>query len=225
LLVASAALPLIAIPLELMIGGTKFFPADALITGNAWKVAGVYMSWQQVLVVAALAGAGVALAWFFARTDLGLATLATSQEPTASRLVGIRLNRISMLTWGMAGLLGGLAGVLLAPVTGQFQAGYGTTTVLIGGFTAAVVGGMDSVRVRAGRNRARALVRAHPRARTQRHARGRRGHRRRRPQPQRPHRVLGPDLARTPGVRRHRRLHVRLPHHPVAPELLPGPRR
>src|SRR5205085_2528989 len=78
-------------------------------------------------------------------TDLGLATLATSQEPVAGRLVGIRLNRISMLTWGAAGFLGGLAGVLLAPVTAQFAAGYGTTGVLISAFTAAVLGGMTSV--------------------------------------------------------------------------------
>src|SRR5437588_563071 len=95
--------------------------------------------------VATLAAAGVGLAWFFGRTDLGLAVLATSQEPTASRLVGIRLNRITLLTWGLAGLLGAVAGVLLAPVTSQFQAGYGTTTVLIAAFTAAVVGGMTSV--------------------------------------------------------------------------------
>ena len=42
-------------------------------------------------------------------------------------------------------MLGAVAGVLLAPVTSQFQAGYGTTTVLIAAFTAAVVGGMTSV--------------------------------------------------------------------------------
>src|SRR5205807_5664254 len=76
---------------------------------------------------------------------LGLATLATSQEPVAGRLVGIRLIRISMLTWGLAGLLGGLAGVLLTPLSATFAAGYGTTGVLISAFTAAVLGGMTSI--------------------------------------------------------------------------------
>lgn len=146
-LVATAALAIVAIPVELIIGGSKFFPARAIVGGLGFKVpiAGVYMSWQQVIIVATLAGAGVALAIFFGRTDLGLATLATSQEPTASRLVGIRLNRVALMVWGMAGLLGGVAGVLLAPTTSQFQAGYGTTSVLIAAFTAAVVGGMTSV--------------------------------------------------------------------------------
>ncbi len=147
ILVATTALTTVAISLELIRGGTQFFPARSIVRGIGFQIpgTGVYMSWQQMLIVGVLAAAGVALALFFSHTALGLATLATSQEQTASRLVGIRLNRISMLVWGMAGLLGGAAGVLLAPVTAQFQAGYGTTAVLISAFTAAVVGGMTSV--------------------------------------------------------------------------------
>jgi len=92
-----------------------------------------------------LAASGAALAWFFGRTDLGLATLATSQEPTAARLMGIRLNRVAMLTWGLAGALGGVAGVLLPPLTQNFTPAFGTTDLLIPAFTAAVLGGMTSV--------------------------------------------------------------------------------
>jgi len=156
-LVATAAIATIAIPLELMIGGVKTFPARPafengvsvggvkLISKLGPSVFGVRVSPQLLLIMVTLIAVGVFLAWFFGRTDLGLATLATSQEPTAGRLVGIRLNRISMLTWEAAGLLGGLAGVLLAPVTASFTAGYGTTGVLISAFTAAVVGGMTSI--------------------------------------------------------------------------------
>ena len=156
-LVATAAIATIAIPLELMIGGVKTFPArpafphgvsvggQRLISTLGPSVFGVRVSPQLLLIIASLIAIGVVLAWFFGRTDLGLATLATSQEPTAGRLVGIRLNRISMLTWGVAGFLGGLGGVLLAPVTASFSAGYGTTGILISAFTAAVVGGMTSI--------------------------------------------------------------------------------
>jgi branched-chain amino acid transport system permease protein len=156
-LVATAAVATIAIPLELMIGGVKTFPARPafqngvsiagvkILSKLGPSIFGVRVSPQLLLIMVALIAIGVALAWFFGRTDLGLATLATSQEPTAGRLVGIRLNRISMLTWGAAGFLGGLAGVLLAPVTASFTAGYGTTGVLISAFTAAVVGGMTSI--------------------------------------------------------------------------------
>jgi branched-chain amino acid transport system permease protein len=145
ILVATAAVATVLIPLELMIGGVKPFPASPAIAGLGLKVLGVYFSPQRAFIVAALVLCGLGLAYFFGRTDLGLATLASSQEPTASRLVGIRLNRISMLTWGAAGLLGGLAGVLLTPLTSSFAAGYGTTGVLISAFTAAVLGGMTSI--------------------------------------------------------------------------------
>ena len=135
----------LAIPVELMLGGVKTFAARPAVAGLGVKIGGVYFSPQRALIVAALALSGLGLAYFFGRTDLGLATLASSQEPTASRLVGIRLNRISMLTWGAAGLLGGLAGTLLPPLTASFAPGYGTTGVLISAFTAAVLGGMTSV--------------------------------------------------------------------------------
>lgn len=162
ILVATAAVAIVAIAFELMIATAKAFPSRPAFTKGITalsgvpvlghlsrpfgpKIGGVQVPPQIMLVVAALAFSGLVLAWFFARTDLGLATLATSQEAVASRLVGIRLNRISLLTWGAAGFLGGLAGVLLAPVTGSFTPGYGTQQVLIGAFTAAVLGGMTSV--------------------------------------------------------------------------------
>ena len=50
-----------------------------------------------------------------------------------------------LMTWGAAGFLGGLAGVLLPPISATFAAGYGTTSILISAFTAAVLGGMTSV--------------------------------------------------------------------------------
>lgn len=156
-LVATAAIAIICIPLELTIGGVKAFVARPVfahgVTVFGWhmvsrvgpKVFGVYVSPQELLILLLLGVAGGLLAVFFSSTDLGLATLATSQEPTASRLVGIRLNRISLMTWGGAGLLGGLAGVLLPPVSSTFAAGFGTTNVLIPAFTGAVLGGMTSV--------------------------------------------------------------------------------
>jgi branched-chain amino acid transport system permease protein len=147
ILVATAALAIVLIPIELMKGGAKTFNARAAVPGQhvGLKVLGVYVSPQQGLIFASLVIAAVLLAIFFSRTDLGLATLATSQEPTASRLVGIRLNRISAMVWGATGFLGGLAGVLLPPVTTTFNAGFGTANVLIPAFTAAVLGGMTSI--------------------------------------------------------------------------------
>ena len=146
LLVATAAVAIFVIAFQFLAGAQgKLFGAKALVSGNAFRLVGVFVSWQEIVIVVVLAASGAALAWFFGRTDLGLATLATSQEPTAARLMGIRLNRVAMLTWGLAGALGGVAGVLLPPLTQNFTPAFGTTDLLIPAFTAAVLGGMTSV--------------------------------------------------------------------------------
>ncbi|MGH2684907.1 MAG: branched-chain amino acid ABC transporter permease [Actinomycetota bacterium] len=144
LLVATAAVALGAIALQLAIGDAEIRRLRPLISGDAFVIANVPVLWQQLLIILALIGLAVVLWLFFTRTDLGLAVLAASQEPTATNLVGISVRRISALVWGMAALLGAVAGVLVAPVA-QLSPGFGTSSLLIFGFVAAVVGGMTSL--------------------------------------------------------------------------------
>jgi branched-chain amino acid transport system permease protein len=95
-----------------------------------------------ILVLLALA---IILGYFFSRTDLGLAVLATSQDSFATRVVGIGLDRISPFIWGCAAFLGAIAGILYVPTTGALTPAAVTGGVLIPGFTAAVLGGMTSL--------------------------------------------------------------------------------
>ena len=144
LLVATAAVALGAIALQLAIGDAEIRTLRPLVSGDAFVISNVPVLWQQLLIILALAGLAIALWVFFTKTDLGLAVLAASQEPTATNLVGISVRRISALVWGMAALLGAVAGVLVAPVA-QLTPGFGTSGLLIFGFVAAVVGGMTSL--------------------------------------------------------------------------------
>lgn len=146
LLVATAGVSLLAIGAEFWRSGDvqlRFLPP---ISQNVEfiKIAGVSISTQRILILLALAVVAGALAAFF-RSPYGLAILAASQEPTAAELMGVNVNRISQLVWGLAALLGGLAGVLLAGVTGQFAPGYLTAQALIPGFIGAVIGGLTSL--------------------------------------------------------------------------------
>jgi branched-chain amino acid transport system permease protein len=145
LLVATAGVSLLAIGLEFWIAQPEPRQvAAALPRQDRVSIFGIFISDQRLLIFAAIAIIAAALAYFFSRTNLGLAVLAASQEPTATNLVGISVDRISTLVWVLAAVLGGMAGVLTAPLFG-FTPAFLTTTALVPAFTAAVIGGFTSL--------------------------------------------------------------------------------
>jgi branched-chain amino acid transport system permease protein len=146
LLVATAGIALLATGIEIWFGEAKARPLDrALPTLNRVTVLGVHISDQRLLLLATLAALAALLALFFRKTNLGLAILGASQEPTATELMGISVKRLSTLVWALAALLGGIAGVLAIPESGGFAPGALTVAFLIPAFTAAVLGGMTSL--------------------------------------------------------------------------------
>jgi branched-chain amino acid transport system permease protein len=146
LLVATAGVSLFAIGAELWLGqGQLRFLPPALGRLDRLSVFGFAVSDQRLLIIAALLALAVAGAWFFARTDLGLAILGLSQNPMATELMGISAERLSRFTWGAAAILGGLGGILSAPLASGFGPGFVTLSALIPAFTAAVLGGMSSL--------------------------------------------------------------------------------
>ena len=146
LLVATAGIALLAVAVEIWFGGAQGKPVDrAFPTLDRVTVLGVQLSDQRLLLIALLLGLAALLGWFFTRTDLGVAILAASQQPTATELVGVSVRRLSSLVWALAALLGGIAGVVAIPENGSFTPGVVTFSFLIPAFTAAVLGGMTSL--------------------------------------------------------------------------------
>jgi len=80
------------------------------------------------------------LAWFFGRTVLGKAMLATSYNKLAAQLVGINTRVILLLSFGLSAVLGAVGGIILAPIT---YTSYDIGIMLgLKGFVAAVLGGL-----------------------------------------------------------------------------------
>lgn len=104
---------------------------------------GVQISDQRLVTIFVLGVVAAMLAAFF-RSARGLAVLAASQDATAAELVGVSVNQVSRLTWGLAALLGGVAGILYAP-SGPFNPGFLTQQALIPAFTGVVIGGVTSL--------------------------------------------------------------------------------
>ncbi len=90
---------------------------------------------------AVLAAAGL-LAVLFRYTAVGLRMRASAFSGTVAQLMGVRVGRITTLGWALAGLIGALAGMLVTPQTFLYPNSMDSIFVL--GFTAAVIGGLDS---------------------------------------------------------------------------------
>jgi branched-chain amino acid transport system permease protein len=111
------------------------FPKDT------YDVGGVVVAAQD-LGILAVSLALVALLWLlFQRTTIGLALRAAALNPHSSRLHGVRVSWMLALGWGLAAVLGAVAGILVAPTQGSFDQNF-MLPVLIFAFAAAVVGGL-----------------------------------------------------------------------------------
>ena len=111
------------------------FPSDAWFGSammSAHEVGAIFVT----LCVVALLFA------FFRLTPLGLAMRAAAQNPVSSRLVGINVGRMLMLGWGLAGAIGAVAGMMVAPVV--FLDPHMMTGVLLYAFAGALIGGIDN---------------------------------------------------------------------------------
>jgi branched-chain amino acid transport system permease protein len=126
-------------------------PLEKVINAQGVNIGGVFLD-SQYLVILAVSIAAVAFQYFFfEHTMLGKKLQATSQDKDMARLLGIPVAWMIAITFMYSAALGGLAGILVAPVL-FVSIGMGSTIALkafaatiIGGFgdvTGAIVGGL-----------------------------------------------------------------------------------
>lgn len=93
-----------------------------------------------ILIVALIL---IGLALLFQRTNLGLALRASAYAPEIAKLAGIRTARTRTIGWAIAGGVGGVAGMLVTSY--NFLSPYSLDLLLVFGFIAAVIGGLESM--------------------------------------------------------------------------------
>jgi branched-chain amino acid transport system permease protein len=120
----------------------RSFPAAFSIRG--YEVGGTRLLFapEDTFIVLVVIGVALALALLFRRTTLGLQMRAAAFRPEVARLLGVRVGRMLTLGWALAAVAGALAGVLVAPSV--FLGPNNFDPILISGFVAAVLGGLDS---------------------------------------------------------------------------------
>jgi branched-chain amino acid transport system permease protein len=109
---------------------------------DVYDVGGVIVSASDIGTIVVALGIVLLLWALFQFTKVGLALRAAAVNPVEARLVGVRVSWMLALGWGLAALLGAVAGMLTAPTVGLDP--NMMAAVLIYSFAAAVLGGIDS---------------------------------------------------------------------------------
>ena len=120
----------------------RSFPAALSIRG--YDVGGTRLLFapNDTFTVVVVLVVALALALLFRATNLGLQMRAAAFKPEVARLLGVRVGRMFTLGWALAAVAGAIAGVLVAPSV--FLGPNNFDPILISGFVAAVIGGLDS---------------------------------------------------------------------------------
>ncbi len=106
--------------------------------GRTWPI-----SLYDILVLSVTAALVIGLTLLFTKTSLGLSMRASAFNPEVARLSGVRVNRMLISGWAIAGATGAIGGVLIAPVSTISPNSF--DILLVFAFTAAVIGGLDSL--------------------------------------------------------------------------------
>jgi branched-chain amino acid transport system permease protein len=114
----------------------SFFGSEAIDLG------GVFVSVRSLGTIVVLVVVVVLLQLLFRVTKIGLAMRAVADNPQSASLSGLPVSRLLMFGWGLASVLGAIAGVLVAP---QLFVSPGMLDfVLVYALAAAILGGLDS---------------------------------------------------------------------------------
>lgn len=147
MLIVTFGLLMILEGLATQIWGTQYRSLPELITGRPFVLRGsfgvVVFRRQDLLLLAVLVIVSLTIFLLYRFTKIGIAMRAVSENEKAAQLMGINPNRVISYSWMVGTAIGTLVAVLGAPRT------YVAPTMMIyyqlQGFTAAVLGGFDSL--------------------------------------------------------------------------------
>ncbi|WP_419999143.1 branched-chain amino acid ABC transporter permease [Streptomyces boninensis] len=142
------AIVTIGVDIMLLTELTRRIGTDVLPLGDPWgdKIADIGpLSVPQTRIAALLTAAAVITVFLlaFRYTSWGVAMRAAAEDREAAALMGVRLGRVSLSAWAVAGALAAVAALFLTvfPTPGLER---NTSLVALKAFPAAIIGGLDS---------------------------------------------------------------------------------
>ena len=141
-LMATVALGIVLDNTAMAVFGKEPRALDSPLADDPWMFGDVGIFPLQVLIPVLGLGVAALVQGAMARTGLGLQLRAAVQNADAARLMGINVTRLTALTFAVAAVLAGIAGILVAPL---FNVAYDMGTLFgIKAFAVAILGGLGS---------------------------------------------------------------------------------
>ncbi|UJP08739.1 branched-chain amino acid ABC transporter permease [Microbacterium sp. KUDC0406] len=122
---------------------TRRFPPGT-VSESTVEFAGLTASVLQIGILVVSLGLMVALSLLVHRSSLGRSMRAVAENPTAARVLGVNVDRVTALTFAISTALGAVAGVLFALNVNSAQLGMGSA-IELKGLAVIIVGGMGSL--------------------------------------------------------------------------------
>lgn len=150
LFMATLGLSYIIEGLAQAVWGAQVHALDIGVSDEPFEIFGMLLSKFDLFAAAIAGGLVIVLSFLFNKTRTGISLRAVADDQLAALAVGIKLNRLWFIVWGVAGFVGLVAGLLWGARVGvQFSLSLivlkALPVLIIGGFTSiggAIVGGL-----------------------------------------------------------------------------------
>jgi len=121
---------------------TELLAVPEFFSGRLFIIGGVYVTPGALWIIAGALASCVACVMLFRYGKLGRGMRAMASNVRGAQLCGYSVDRVYMLAWFLGGVLAGLTGIFIAPVSGVSVEL--SIQIITAGFVAGVIGGFDS---------------------------------------------------------------------------------
>lgn len=141
--IVTVGLALILLGVAGWIWGYQTRPFPAPVSGPPFRFGTIVLGQMNALILAVMLVLMLILFAFFRYSLTGIAMRAVAQNRTAAQLMGINIDQINAIGWGVGTALGAVTGILIAPLNYLDPTMMGD--VALKAFAAAVLGGFTSL--------------------------------------------------------------------------------
>lgn len=132
-------------PLNKIVFGPRFLPFPALITNKVYNIAGISISYIKILDILVTIILVLLLQFIVKKTMVGKAMRAVAFNKDACLMMGINIDKIISITFGIGTSLAAASGTMFALTYGQLQSPYLGIWPGLKAFIAAVLGGIGNI--------------------------------------------------------------------------------